>query len=194
MAVLIFAIATQVFPVIWPFYTVEAFGFTPFMTGVSYTILGLAMAASQGLLVKASVAVIVEMRTVHYTILCGIATLTALVLVTDGIFFPAMIPLISIAFVVAPTIQRMMSQRMGDDRQVELKGLFGSLAALSMIVGPVLTASIFRLFAASDATIHAPGAPCEAAAALIWVTLLLFDVASGREAFVKVEQPLTELC
>jgi len=191
-AVLIFAVATQVFPVIWPFYTVEAFGFTPFMTGVSYTILGLAMAASQGLLVKASVAAIGEVRTVRYAILCGIATLAALVLVTDGMVFLAMIPLISVAFVVAPTIQGLMSQRMGDDRQGELMGLFASLTALSMIAGPVLMSSVFRAFTAADAMIYAPGAPFVVAAALMAVTLVLFDVAAVRKAFAKVEQPLAE--
>jgi len=90
LAVLIFAIATQVLPVIWPFYTAEAFGFTPLMTGVSYTVLGLAMAASQGLMVKASVAAIGEVRTVRYAILCGIATLSTLALVTNGMVFLAM--------------------------------------------------------------------------------------------------------
>lgn len=118
VAALIFTIATQVFPVIWPICTVEAFGFTPVLTGVSYTILGLTMAASQGLLVMELVAAIGEVRTVRYATLCGIATLSALVLVSDGgMVFLAMIPLISVAFVVAPTIQGMMSQRMGEGRQ-----------------------------------------------------------------------------
>ncbi|HCP81901.1 MAG TPA: tetracycline resistance MFS efflux pump, partial [Octadecabacter sp.] len=95
-AVLVFAIATQVFPVIWPYYTVEAFDYTPLMTGVLYMILGLAMAASQRLLVKWSVAVLGELKTVRIAVLTGIVTLCALVLISSGNAFLVMIPLISI--------------------------------------------------------------------------------------------------
>lgn len=57
---------------------------------------------------------------------------------------------------VAPTIQGLMSQRMGDDRQGELMGLFASLTALSMFAGPVLMSSVFRAF-----TVSAVPAPLE---------------------------------
>lgn len=184
-AVLVYAIATQVFPVIWPYYTVEAFGFTPLMTGVSYTILGLAMAASQGLLVKGSVAVLGEVKTVRIAVLTGIVTLCALVLISSGTVFLAMIPLISICFVVAPTIQGMLSQLMGEDRQGELMGLFASLTALSMMVGPIVMSTAFDLFTRPNAVIYMPAAPFVAAAALMVVTLLIFDVPMIRAAFTK---------
>ncbi|MFA8443965.1 MFS transporter [Yoonia sp.] len=190
IAVLVFAIATQVFPVIWPYYTVEAFGFTPLMTGVSYTVLGLAMAASQGVLVKVSVAAISEVPTVRYAILCGMATLIALLFVTNGRVFLAMIPLIAVTFVVAPTIQGMMSNRMGEDRQGELMGLFASLTALSMMIGPILMSGVFQVFTDADAIVYAPAAPFALAAILMGLALYLFDVAEIRTAYPKPQKDL----
>jgi MFS family permease len=108
-------------------FTDAAFGFTPFMTGVSYAILGLARAATLRRPVKTAVAALGEFRTVRYAIFCGIATLSSMVLGTDCTVFLAMIPLRSVAFVVAPTIRGMMSQRMGEDRQGELMGLSAAL-------------------------------------------------------------------
>lgn len=184
-AVLVFAIATQVFPVIWPYYTVEAFDFTLLETGVSYTILGLAMAAAQGLLVKVSVDRIGEVATVRYAILTGMATLTALVFISSGNTFLAMIPLISICFVVAPTIQGMLSRLMGEDRQGELMGLVASITALSMMIGPILMSSVFQVFTRPDAPIYSPAAPFVVAALLMAVTLLIFDVPTIRALFTK---------
>lgn len=193
VAVLVFAIATQVFPVIWPYYTVEAFAFTPLMTGISYTILGLAMAAAQGLLVKASVAMIGEVATVRYAIVIGMATLTALVFISSGNTFLAMIPLIAICFVVAPTIQGMLSQLMGEDRQGELMGLFASLTALSMMAGPILMSTVFQMFTRPDAAIYSPAAPFVLAALLMAVTLFIFDVPAIRVLFAKPEKKDAEV-
>ena len=52
--------------------------------------------------------------------------------------------------------------------------------------------SVFGLFTASDAVMNAPGAPFVVAAALMAVTLLLFDVPAIREVFAKVWEPLPE--
>lgn len=178
-AIFVFAITTAVFPAIWPYCNVEAFGFSPPMTGMSYTALGLAMAAALGLLVRASVKIFSEVPTVRYAILCGVCTLLALSTVTGGRVFLAMI---AVTFVVAPTIQGMMSNRLGDDCQSELMGLFASITAMSMMVGPVLMSFVFRTFTNPKPIIYAPSAPFVAAAVLVGIALFLFDVPNIRAA------------
>lgn len=71
-------------------------------------------------------------------------------------------------------------------------GLFASLTALSIIAGPVLMSSVFRAFTAPDAMFIAPGAPLVVAAALMAVTLLVFDVPGIRKVFVQDAQPVAE--
>ncbi len=65
-----------------------------------------------------------------------------------------------------PALQAIMSRAAPDNRQGELQGVLGSIAALATIVSPLLMTETFAIFTRAQARIHLPGAPFLIAAAL----------------------------
>ena len=80
----------------------------------------------------------------------------------------------TLAGIVCPSLQSLMSAEVGRDSQGELQGAVSSLVSLAAIVGPPVMTQAFATFAAADVPVHLPGAPFILAAVLAAAALALF--------------------
>jgi len=94
-----------------------------------------------------------------------------------------------------PSMNALLSQRMGPERQGELQGAMASVMGLSSIVGPFSLTQTFAYFAAPDATVRFPGAAFLLAAgfACVCLGLLLLQLRahtrSGTRAAAVAADP-----
>ncbi len=153
-----YQIANMVYPAIWAFYTAAAFGWSPGMIGASLAVYGLAMAVTQGLLIRWIIDRFGERNTVWFGLIYNVMTLPLIAFVTNGWVLLAMTPLAALGAVVAPALQGVMSRRAADNQQGELQGVLSSINAIGMIAAPVIFTWIFAKFTASDAEVFVPGA------------------------------------
>jgi DHA1 family tetracycline resistance protein-like MFS transporter len=102
--------------------------------------------------------------------LCGIG------LAPNALIVFALLPLAALSDVMPPSIQGLMSNRVGEDEQGKLQGVLGSLGALISIVGPLLMTGVFWLFTSTSLP-YLPGAPFLLAALM---TLAVIPLARNR--------------
>lgn len=162
----------------WVLYTAYRFGWTPFMNGLSLTLLGVLAAVVQGWLVRLVVPRIGERR----AIILGIASSTVAFFLYGfspfGWLMYAVMVMGSLGGLAGPSAQALISRAVADDEQGEVQGALASVMSLTGVVAPVVATMLFARFTGPLAPIDLPGAPLFLAGALslvaLWVTVRLF--------------------
>ena len=170
-----YQISNMVYPAVWAYYTAASFGWSPGMIGASLAVYGIAIAITQGFLIKRIIALLGERRTVYFGLLYNAFTLTLIAFVSTGWLLLALTPLAALGAVVAPALQAVMSGRADDNQQGELQGVLGSINSIGMIVAPVVMTQMFWLFTGKGALIVLPGAPFLLAMLLMVISWMVYS-------------------
>jgi DHA1 family tetracycline resistance protein-like MFS transporter len=112
-----------------------------------------------GLLVRRTVKALGEWRTA----LLGVASGTAGYLVHVFATTPALayiaLTVGALGGLTVPALQALMTGQASPEAQGELQGALATIAASTVIMGPVLFSQLFAAVTGADAPIHAPGIP-----------------------------------
>ena len=170
----IYQIAFGVYPAVWSFFGKERFDWDPTMIGLSLALFGIMLAIVQGGLIRPILRILGERGTVLYGHVFDIFAFTALAFVTSGTLALILTPLASLAGVITPALQGIMSSAVGDDQQGELQGALTSASAVAMILSYSLMSVTFAFFTREGTPIYMPGAPFLLSAALMAIALVVF--------------------
>ncbi|NNU81310.1 TCR/Tet family MFS transporter [Halovulum dunhuangense] len=176
----LYVVSNYVYPAIWSFFTIERFGWSTGMVGLSLAAFGVSSAFVQGWLIRRLLPRLGEFRTAMFGLAMHVLALVILAVIEDGIWIFVFMPITALGVVVGPALQGMMADRVPDDAQGRLQGVLASVAAVAVILSPVVMTGIFRLATLPDGPVYLPGAPFLAAAALAAVCALL--LMRGRKA------------
>jgi DHA1 family tetracycline resistance protein-like MFS transporter len=193
-ALFLWALANQVMPTTWAFYTKFRFGWSEAMIGASLATAGIVIATSQATMMRYIVPRLGERKAGIVGILGGIAAYTGFGLATAGWMMFAALGAWFFGAIVFPTINALMSHRIAHDAQGELQGAVASLFSLSSIIGPPLLTHIFARFTSPTSSVHVPGAAFLTAALLATVCLVIFWVSTrvpAAEPGASAESALT---
>ncbi len=168
----LYSVSIYVYPAIWSYFTLERFGWSPQMIGLSLAVYGIGMAAVQGGLIRPATKYLGERVTIIWGMGFEIVSFLILAFLTNGFIALLLIPITALGAVVTPALQAMMSRATPDSQQGELQGVLAALHALSMILAPLVMTSVFAHFISEDAPFYLPGAPF-----LLAMVLMLFGVA-----------------
>jgi len=180
-----YQISNMVYPAVWAYYTYANFGWSPGMIGASLAVYGIAIAITQGLLIKRIIARLGERRTVYFGLLYNAFTLTLIGFVSNGWLLLALTPLAALGAVVAPALQAVMSGRADDNQQGELQGVLGSINSVGMIIAPVVMTQVFWMFTGDGARLYLPGAPFLLAMLLMLISWMVYSASLRNPAGVK---------
>lgn len=165
--------AFAVYPVVWAYFTIARFGWSPGQVGLSLAFYGVSFAVVQGALIRPAIALTGR----HTAMLLGTATsvgsLSMLVIIESGSLALALIPLSSLGGLVVPALRAELSDRVSDAQQGELAGAMASLRAVGMMLAPLVFTASFALFTGAMAPVFLPGAPFAISAALNLLALML---------------------
>ncbi|MEX0278305.1 MAG: TCR/Tet family MFS transporter [Ruegeria sp.] len=170
----LYSISIYVYPAIWSYFTLERFGWSPQMIGLSLAVYGLGMAAVQGGLIRPATKYLGERKTIVWGMGIEIFSFMLLAFLTSGTLALLLIPITALGAVVTPALQAMMSKATPDSQQGELQGVLAALHALAMIISPLVMTSVFAKFIRSGAPIYLPGAPFLLALMLMLGGFVLF--------------------
>jgi len=173
LVLVIYSIAHNVYPVIWAYFAVAQYGWTPGMIGLSLTIVGVAMALIQGGLIRVILRRLGTWRTAYLGLGTNIALMAVIPAITNGYVALALAPLMAMGGLSTPALQGIMANRTADDSQGELQGVMSSAQGLASIIAPLVLTQSFQFFTAADAPVYLPGAPFLLAAALMAIALTL---------------------
>lgn len=134
---------------------------------------GVASLIVQGGLVGRIVGAIGERRALALGFSAGVVGTTIAALAPTGALFLTAIPFIALYGLWTPSLQSVMTRRVGADEQGQLQGATASLNGIANMAAPVLFTQIFALAVDRFRTLDLPGAPFLAAAALLVAALVV---------------------
>lgn len=185
VVLLLFQMATNVYPVIWAYFTQAQFGWSPAMIGVSLAAFGISMAIVQGGLIRIAIAKLGDFYTVVLGFSFSIVAFPVLAFLENGMVALILTPVSAMAAMAGPALQAIMSKQTPENAQGELQGIMTSVNALAMILAPMLMTFVFAVATRPNGAVYMPGAPFLAALLLTLVALLLFWVKKPAKAAVS---------
>jgi DHA1 family tetracycline resistance protein-like MFS transporter len=166
-------IASLVYPMTWSFYCIAQLGWTPGMIGASLATVGVMIALGQVFVVGPAVARFGERDAATLGILVAVAIYIGYAFTTSTI--GAFLLLIPVAFQapVQPSLMAMMSRRATAQTQGEVQGISAMAMGLGQLFAPLLLTGTMAYFTADKAPVHFPGAAFVVAAIFGLLAILM---------------------
>lgn len=180
LVLFVFEFANMVYPVLWAFWTREAFGWSATLIGASFAAYGVGVAITQASVLPALIPRLGEYRTLILGAVAAILSLAGLGLTPYAWIVFALIPIACLSDMVPPTATAMMSNLVAEDRQGMLQGVIAALGSVAAVVAPLLITPLFHVFAAPEARFYMPGLPFLAAAGLLLAVFPAFLALNPR--------------
>lgn len=179
-ALTLWMLAHTVYPTIWAYFAIAAYGWSGVKVGLSLMLVGLSAALTQGLLLPVLIPRLGEVRAV----MLGVMTVVALTAVyafarSEWIIFGAIL-VNGLSGLVLPSINALNSRAVDAASQGELQGATQAMSSIAAIVGPPLYTGLFARFTAPGIGASFPAAPLVASALIALVMLAVFLVAARK--------------
>lgn len=174
--ILIFAFefANMVYPTLWAFWTREVFGWGTALIGISLASYGIAVAFTQGVVMRFMLPRLGEYRTLIFSIICAIAAFVAFGLTGSVWVMFSFIIVAALADMAPPTMTAMMANMVSEDRQGLLQGVIASLGSIAAVIAPMVVTGVFQFFADAEAPVYLPGAPFLVSGLMVLILLPYF--------------------
>ena len=142
----------------WSYFTIEKFGWTEKMIGISLGVVGLLVAGVQGGLIRVINPWLGNKKSVYAGLLFYTLGLVLFSLASQGwMMFVFLIPY-CLGGIAVPALQSIISTTVPKNEQGELQGALTSLVSLTSIMGPPLMTGLFAYFTGPKAPFHFSGA------------------------------------
>lgn len=143
---------------VWSFYGTLQFGWGPVEIGATVAFFGITLVITQGLLVAPANARWGAPRCAFYSLLFAIPSYLIFAFAGSSWHMILGILVGAASGLTFPSLQSLMTTRVGDDAQGELQGAIASMHSLTAIIGPPIMAGVFGAYA-DRIGLYFPGAP-----------------------------------
>jgi DHA1 family tetracycline resistance protein-like MFS transporter len=171
---LLYFLATAVYPAIWAFWGIAAFGWSEATVGLTLAAFGLITAIVQGGMTGPAVKWLGERNAAVFGLVTAVVALVGYGLAPSLTVVLVLIVIHAPEGFVHPALTAMMSHEAPDDAQGEIQGGIASLQSVGMLMGTVLFTQVFGWFTRPDAPVYSPGAAYLLAAIILTATLAFF--------------------
>lgn len=173
-------LAHVVYPAVWPFFAIEAYGFTQREVGLSLAVVGLSSALVQGLGLRYVAPRLGEQLAVGVGVLAFGVSGVMYVFAGSTAMVYAAIAVGALQGFIQPSISALNSRAVDARSQGELQGAAQSIGSIAAIFGPPLYSGAFAKFSGPQAISHLPAMPFLLAGAIAIVALGLFLAGARR--------------
>jgi len=172
-AFILMQLAGQTHPAIWTLFTQHRFGWGPKEVGISFAVVGLLSALSQGFLTGPLVKRFGERIVMRVGCIGEMLSFAAFGLVTTGTMLYVVLLISSMFWAAHPALQSLISREIPPDEQGELQGALMSLTSLTAIATPLMMTSLFAATSDKTAGLYLPGSPYLLGACFFLFALIL---------------------
>ena len=159
VVLLLWQIASLVYPLVWSFYGIAAFGWSPAMIGASLAGVGVVIALSQGLITGRIVKRFGERKAAMIGLLGAVGGFVAYGFATRTWMAFAAMAFIALQSCVQPSLMALLTRRATPQTQGETQGISAMAMGLGSIVAPLLLTGTMAEFTGPGAIAQFPGAP-----------------------------------
>jgi DHA1 family tetracycline resistance protein-like MFS transporter len=177
-----FTLASQAFPSVWNFFTIEVLQFSSSQIGIALGAFGVGFAVSQAFLIGPVTKRLGEWMTVLLGMAAASVALIGTAFIHTQVGLYGFLLVGSLAGLAGPAINSLMSRQVPDNAQGELQGAINATNSLTAIIGPILATQLFNFFtnAPQSSAMYFPGAPFLGAGILVVVACCVFIYAAWR--------------
>ena len=168
----IYYIAHEALPSVFVLYTHYRYGWDESTVGLVLAAVGVSTMLVSALLIRPVVGSLGERRAMLIGLSCGALGFGIYGVASSSIIFFAGIFPIALMGLTRPSMQSMLTQRVGPNQQGELQGALSSMRGIMGMIGPLLFTQTFA-FVSRPGAPPLPGAPYLLASALLVVAFLL---------------------
>jgi len=171
----LYRVAHDALPSVFVLYGDYRFGWTARTVGFALAIVGAASIIVQAGLVGPAVRRLGEPRALLTGLACGVLAFVVYGLAPNGVVFLFGIAPGSLYGLVYPSLQGLLTRRVGPDEQGRLQGALGSLMGIAGVIAPVLFTQVFAAAIGPFRGVGLPGAPFLLAALLLVVAMAVAE-------------------
>jgi DHA1 family tetracycline resistance protein-like MFS transporter len=172
-AMFLYYIAHESLPSMFVLYTYYRYHWGERLTGLTLAGVGACSTIVSAALISLAIRKLGELRTLFTGLLFGITGFGLFALAPNTVIFLIGVPLISLWGLAGPSMQSLMSQRVGPSEQGQLQGALTSLFGMAGMIGPLVFTEVFAFAIAPSRSLQLPGAPYWLASALLLGSLLI---------------------
>lgn len=169
----LYFLAHEALPSVFVLYASYRYGWDERTVGFSLAAVGVCAGLVQGVLVRRAVPRFGERRTALIGLTCGVVGFAIYGFAPTGPLLMLGIPIFTLLGLASPSVQGMMTHRVGPEDQGKLQGAIQSLRGVSGLIGPALFTTVFALAIGPFEHWGIPGAPYLMSSALVAVALLI---------------------
>jgi len=151
-------VASLVYPLTWSFYTIAKFGWSSSMIGASLAAVGITIAFSQTFITGPAVKRFGERDAATIGLIVAIAGFIAYAFIDKPWMAFAAMAAIALQSLVQPSLMAMLSRRATPETQGEVQGIASMSMGIGSIVAPILLTQPMAYFTGPSAPIRFPGA------------------------------------
>ncbi len=141
----------------WSFFTIERFGWSEKMIGISLGVVGLLVALVQGLLIRYTSPLLGNKKSIFFGLLFYSLGLFLFAFANQAwMMFVFLIPY-CLGGIAGPALQSIISSSVRNNEQGELQGSLTSLISLTSIIGPPMMTGLFAYYTRPTAPVHFSG-------------------------------------
>lgn len=172
--------AANVYPTLWSFWGIAAFGWTEALIGATLAMFGIMAALVQGGLSGPLVKRFGERRVVILGLCVGAAGSVGFAFVNSFAIVLVLLAIVAFEGLVHPCLTALMSKEVPDDAQGELQGGLASVTNLAALFSALFFTQAFGWFMRPEAVTPWPGAPFLICGGLMLAALIWFLVIAPR--------------
>lgn len=182
LALGLFTLASQAFPTVWNFFTIELLSFSSGQIGLALGAFGVGFAISQAFLIGPVIRAVGEWATVLLGMLAAAIAMVGTAFIHTPLGLYGFLMVGSLAGLAGPAINSLMSRQVSDDAQGELQGAINATNSLTAIIGPLVATQLFNRFtqAPKGSLEYFPGAPFLAAGFAVVIAAAVFVYTARR--------------
>ena len=158
VVLVLWQIASLVYPLTWSFYAIAQLGWSPAMIGLSLAAVGVTIALSQIFLTGRAVKRFGERDAATIGLVVAICGFIAYALVQETWQAYACMAFIAGQSFVQPSLMAMLSRRATPETQGEVQGISSMALGIGSIVAPLVLTAPMAYFTSSAAPVYFPGA------------------------------------
>ncbi len=176
--------SSLVYPLIWPYFTIARWHWSPGIIGLSLAGVGICMALVNAVIGPRLVRRLGERRTALLGIAVATLTMAAYAFAPRGWIAFVLLPVMAFQAIVHPSLTALFSRRGQADTQGEIQGFASSIMALGSLTAPALYFPLQSWFTGPGAPVHFDGAALLAASIIGGVGCLLL---AGQRSTMAVQ-------
>ena len=143
----------------WNFYTIERFGWSKKMIGLSLAVVGVLVGLVQGVLIRYVNPRIGNEKSIYIGLAFYAVGLFLFAFATQSWMMFAFLLPYCLGGIAGPALQAVITNHVPRNEQGELQGGLTSVMSITTIIGPLAMTNLFSFFTNKKAPIHFAGAP-----------------------------------